>query len=76
MKAAGTGPGGVESGRALKLFKERLIYEESAARTVGEQQEKRSFGWSRQPLKIEQLPGREMTDRAGERRVVLAFLAV
>ena len=37
------------------LFKERLIYEQSAARTVREQQEKRSCDWSRQPLKIEQL---------------------
>ena len=34
------------------LFKE----EQSAARTVREQQEKRSRGWPRQPLKIEQLP--------------------
>jgi hypothetical protein len=37
-----------------RLFKERLIYEQSAARTVREQQEKRSCDWSRQPLKIEQ----------------------
>ena len=37
------------------LFKEQLIYEQSAARTVREQQEKQSSGWSRQPLKIEQL---------------------
>jgi hypothetical protein len=36
-------------------LKERLIYEQSAARTVREQPEKRSSGWSRQPLKIEQL---------------------
>ena len=42
-------------GRPTVLFKERLIYEQSAARTVREQQEKRSCGWSRQPLKIEQL---------------------
>ena len=40
---------------ALLLFVEQLIYEQSAARTVREQQEKRSCGWSRQPLKIEQL---------------------
>jgi hypothetical protein len=38
-----------------QLFKERLIYEQSAARTVREQQEKRTCLWSRQPLKIEQL---------------------
>jgi hypothetical protein len=37
------------------LFKEQLIYEQSAARTVREQQEKRPCGWSRQPLKLEQL---------------------
>ena len=36
------------------LFKERMIYEQSAARTVGEQQENRTCGWSRQPLTIEQ----------------------
>jgi hypothetical protein len=30
-----------------------MIYEQSAARTVGEQQEKRPSGLSRQPLKIE-----------------------
>ena len=42
-------------GTAPGLFKERLIYKQSAARTVREQQEKRSCGWSRQPLKIEQL---------------------
>ena len=59
---------------ALLLFVEQLFYEQSAARTVREQQEKRSCGWSRQPLKIEQLPDREMTDRARERRVVLALL--
>ena len=35
------------------LFKERMIYEQSAARTVGEQQEKRPSGLSRQPVKIE-----------------------
>jgi hypothetical protein len=40
---------------ALVLFKEGLIYEQLAARTVREQQEKRPCGWSRQPLKIEQL---------------------
>jgi hypothetical protein len=33
----------------------QLIYEQSAARTVREQQEKRTCAWSRQPLKIEQL---------------------
>ena len=32
-----------------------MIYEQSAARTVGEQQENRTCGWSRQPLKTEQL---------------------
>jgi hypothetical protein len=37
------------------LFKERLIYEQSAPRTVREQQEKRPSGLSRQQLKIEQL---------------------
>ena len=37
------------------LFKERLIYEQSVARTVREQQEKRPCVWSRQLLKIEQL---------------------
>jgi hypothetical protein len=37
------------------LFKEQLIYEQSATRTVREQQEKRSCGSTRQPLKIEQL---------------------
>ena len=37
------------------VFKEQPIYEQSAPRTVREQQEKRSCGWSRQPLKIEQL---------------------
>jgi hypothetical protein len=36
------------------LFKERLIYEQSAARTVREQQGKRSCDRSRQPLKIAQ----------------------
>jgi hypothetical protein len=41
---------------ARQLFKEGMIYEQSAAQTVREQQEKRSGGWSRQPLKIEQLP--------------------
>jgi len=33
----------------------KVIYEQSTARTVREQQEKRSRGWSCQPLKIEQL---------------------
>jgi hypothetical protein len=37
------------------LFKELPIYEQSAARTVREQQEKRTCVWSRQPLKIEHL---------------------
>jgi hypothetical protein len=37
---------------ALSLFVEQPIYEQSAARTVREQQEKRSCGWSRQPLKL------------------------
>ena len=37
------------------LFKEQLIYEQSATRTVREQQENRTCVWSRQPLKIEQL---------------------
>jgi hypothetical protein len=37
------------------LFKERLIYEQSAARTAREQQEKQPCRWLRQPLKIEQL---------------------
>ena len=37
------------------LFEEQLIYEQSVARTVREQQEKRTCVWSRQPLKIEQL---------------------
>jgi hypothetical protein len=37
------------------LFIERLIYEQSVARTVREQQEKRSCVGSRQPLEIEQL---------------------
>jgi len=32
-----------------------MIYEQSAARTVREQQENRTSDWSRQPLKIEQL---------------------
>ena len=36
------------------VFKEHLIYKQSAVRTVREQQEKGSCGWSRQPLKIEQ----------------------
>jgi hypothetical protein len=61
---------------ARELFKEQLFFEQSVARTVREQQEKRLCGWSREPLKIEQSPDREMTDRARERRVVLAFLAV
>jgi hypothetical protein len=39
----------------VDLFKERLIYEQLAARTLREQQENRTCGWSRQPLKIEQL---------------------
>jgi hypothetical protein len=34
------------------LFKEGPIYEQSAARTLREQQEKQSCRWSRQPLKI------------------------
>jgi hypothetical protein len=46
--------GGVRS-PSLSLFKERLIYEQSAPRTVREQQEKRPSGLSRQQLKIEQL---------------------
>ena len=37
------------------LFKEQLIFEQSTARTVGEQHENRTCGWSRQPLTIEQL---------------------
>jgi hypothetical protein len=37
------------------LFKEQLIYEQSATRTPPEQQQKRSCRWSRQPLKIDQL---------------------
>jgi hypothetical protein len=41
---------------ASELFKEHLIYEQSAARTVHETREKRSCGSLRQPLKIEQLP--------------------
>jgi hypothetical protein len=43
---------------SFNLFKEQLIYEQSAARTGREQQEKRSCGRSRQPLKIEQLHAR------------------
>ena len=42
-----------------KLFKE-TIYEQLAARTVGEQQEKRSCDWSRQQLKTEQLRWRRL----------------
>ena len=38
----------------LRQFREQLIYEQSAARTVREQQQKRSCGGSRQPLKIAQ----------------------
>jgi hypothetical protein len=37
------------------LFKQRPIYEQSATRTVREQQENRTSGGARQPLKIEQL---------------------
>jgi Family of unknown function (DUF5681) len=40
---------------AARLFEEQLIYEQSAARTVREQEEKRWCDWSCQPLKIEQL---------------------
>src|ERR1700730_4560929 len=39
----------------IELFVFHPIYEQSAARTVREQQEKRSCVGSRQPLKIEQL---------------------
>jgi hypothetical protein len=39
----------------VNLFKERLIYEQSRTRTAREQQKKRPCGWSRLPLKIEQL---------------------
>jgi hypothetical protein len=49
---------GSNKARGTELFKEGLIYEQSAARTVCEQQESRTFGWSRQPLKIEQLQRR------------------
>ena len=48
-----TGWANSPSGRTLSGF--QPIYEQSAARTVREQQEKRSCGWSHQPLKIEQL---------------------
>ena len=41
---------------AWRLFKEGLIYEQSAVRTLREQQEKRPSKCARQPLKIEQLP--------------------
>ena len=37
------------------LFKEHLIYEQSAARGLHEVREKRSPRWWRQPLKIAQL---------------------
>jgi hypothetical protein len=37
------------------LFKEGLIYEQSATRTVREQPEKQAYVCTRQPLKIEQL---------------------
>ena len=50
-----SGPWPKRSCRSCELFKERLIYEQSTARTVGEQQEKRPSGLSRRPLKIEQL---------------------
>jgi hypothetical protein len=36
------------------LFKEQPIYEQSAVRTLREQQENRPSAWMRQPLKIEQ----------------------
>jgi len=37
------------------LFKEGLIYEQSAARRPHRRPEKLTYGWPRQPLKIEQL---------------------
>ena len=39
----------------MNLFKEHLIYEQSTARGLRKLQENRTRGWSRQPLKIEQL---------------------
>jgi hypothetical protein len=41
--------------RKVDLFKEQPIYEQSAARTAREQQEKQVCVWRRQPLNIEQL---------------------
>jgi hypothetical protein len=38
-----------------RLFKEHLIYEQSVPRAVHGLQQNRTRGWSRQPLKIEQL---------------------
>jgi hypothetical protein len=38
------------------LFKEGLIYEQSAVRTVGQRPKKQWCHWTRQLLKIEQLP--------------------
>jgi hypothetical protein len=45
----------VSAKASRQLFKEQPIYQQSEARTVREQREKRSCGWSRQLLKIEQL---------------------
>jgi hypothetical protein len=54
---AGGSSAGLVLGRIwpVELFKEQLIYEQSAARTVREQEEKRWCDWSCQPVKIEQL---------------------
>ena len=40
---------------ATFIVQRTTIFEQSTARTVGEQQENRTCGWSRQPLTIEQL---------------------